>query len=51
MPASISSTDEKPDLRVEPTIVEKKRVERPPLNEHLEIKRGVTTSVRSSIFR
>ena len=47
--ASISSIDEKPDLQVEPTVV-KKRVERPPLNEHLEIKRGVTTSVCLSIF-
>jgi hypothetical protein len=47
--ASISSIDEKPDLHVEPTVVEKK-VERPPLNEHLKIKPGITISVRLSIF-
>lgn len=39
--ASISSIDEKQDLHVEPTVVQKK-VGRSSLTEHLEIKRGVT---------
>jgi hypothetical protein len=39
---SISSIDEKPDLRVEPTVKEKK-IERPPLNVLPEVKLADTT--------
>ncbi|KAF8807016.1 hypothetical protein BYT27DRAFT_7190726 [Phlegmacium glaucopus] len=46
----VSSTDEKPDLRVEPTAVQK-GVERPLPREHIEIKRNITPKYTSEMER